>query len=110
MAESTVAEVVDFLRKALVASGVSVHKLVVFGSRARGEGSEDSDLDIAVVSSSYEGRDIFERVRLAKKAVMATADRFVMPLDIAHLTPEEYEARSSPIASFAHEGEEIDAR
>jgi len=39
----------------------------------------------------------------------ATADRFVIPLDIVHLTPEEYESRSSPIASFAHEGEEISA-
>ncbi len=107
MAESTIAEVVEFLRKALAASGVSVQKLIVFGSRARGEGNEDSDLDIAVVSSDYEGKDIFERVRLAKKAVMATADRFVIPLDIAHLTPEEYESHSSPIASFAHEGEEI---
>jgi predicted nucleotidyltransferase len=99
--------VLGFLAAELRRSGVSVEKLIVFGSRARGEGNEDSDLDIAVVSSDYEGKDIFERVRLAKQAVMATADRFVIPLDIAHLTPEEYESRSSPIASFAHEGEEI---
>jgi predicted nucleotidyltransferase len=99
--------VLEFLRTALAASGVSVQKLIVFGSRARGEGNEDSDLDVAAVSSDYEGKDIFERIRLAKKAVMATADRFVIPLDIAHLTPEEYESRSSPIASFAHEGEEV---
>ena len=110
MAESTIAEIVEFLRQALAASGVGVQKLIVFGSRARGEGNGDSDLDVAVVSSDYEGKDIFERVRLAKKAVMATADRFVIPLDIVHLTPEEYEARSSPIASFAHDGEEITAR
>jgi uncharacterized protein len=107
MAASTVAEVVEFLRAALEASGVGVRKLVVFGSRARGEGGADSDLDVAVVSGDYEGKDIFDRVRLAKKAVMATADRFVIPLDIVHLTPEEYESRSSPVASFAHEGEEI---
>jgi len=101
------AQVLDFLGIALRESGLTVEKLILFGSRARGEGKEDSDLDVAVVSSDYEGKDIFERVRLAKKAVMATADRFVIPLDIAHLTPEEYESRSSPIASFAHEGEEI---
>jgi len=107
MAESTIAEVVEFLRNALASSGVNVQKLIVFGSRARGEGNEDSDLDIAIVSNDYEGKDIFDRVRLAKRAVMATADKFIIPLDIAHLTPEEYESRSSPIASFAHEGEEI---
>jgi predicted nucleotidyltransferase len=99
--------VLGFLATELRRSGVSVQKLIVFGSRARGEGNEDSDLDIAVVSSDYEGKDIFDRVRLAKQAVMATADRFVIPLDIAHLTPEEYESRSSPIASFAHDGKEI---
>jgi predicted nucleotidyltransferase len=100
-------QVLGFLAAELRRSGVGVQKLVVFGSRARGEDTEDSDLDVAVVSSDYEGRDIFERVRLAKKAVMTTADRFVIPLDIAHLTPEEYESRNSPIASFAHEGEEF---
>ena len=109
MAQYPSGHVLGFLATELRRSGVSVQKFVVFGSRARGEGNEDSDLDIAVVSSDYEGKDIFDRVRLAKKAVMATADRFVIPLDIAHLTPEEYESRSSPIASFAHEGEEIQA-
>ncbi len=103
-------QVLEFLAAELCRSGLRVQKLIVFGSRARGEGNGDSDLDVAVVSSDYEGKDIFERVRLAKKAVMATADRFVIPLDIAHLTPEEYETRSSPIASFAHDGEEITAR
>ena len=107
MAQCSSDQVLGFLAAELARSGVIVQKLIVFGSRARGEGNEDSDLDVAVVSSDYEGKDIFERVRLAKKAVMATADRFVIPLDIAHLTPEEYESRSSPIASFTHEGEEI---
>jgi predicted nucleotidyltransferase len=97
-------QVLEFLAAELRRNGIRVEKLILFGSRARGE---DSDLDVAVISDDYEGRDIFDRVRLAKKAVMATADRFVIPLDIVHLTPEEYESPSSPVASFAHEGEEI---
>ncbi|MBI2000810.1 MAG: nucleotidyltransferase domain-containing protein [candidate division NC10 bacterium] len=32
-----------------------VQRVVLFGSRARGEGSEDSDLDIAVILSEGEG-------------------------------------------------------
>ena len=41
------------------------------------------------------------------KAELATVDKFVVPLDLVMLTPEEYESRSSPIASFAHDGEEV---
>ena len=107
MAQCSSGQVLGFLATELRRSGLRVEKFVLFGSQSKRTARADSDLDIAVVSSDYEGKDIFDRVRLAKKAVMATADRFVIPLDIAHLTPEEYESRSSPIASFAREGEEI---
>ncbi|MBI4573844.1 MAG: nucleotidyltransferase domain-containing protein [candidate division NC10 bacterium] len=35
--------------------GVLAERLILFGSRARGEGSEESDLDLAVILSAAEG-------------------------------------------------------
>jgi len=106
MAERAVAQLLEFLQKALRASGVRADRLIVFGSQARGTAGDESDVDIAIISRDYEGKDIFERIMLAKQAVLATAEKFVVPMDIVHLTPGEYDSGSSPLVSFVREGEE----
>jgi predicted nucleotidyltransferase len=109
MARDAIARVITFLGAALRESGLKVEKLILFGSHAHGEERRDSDIDIAIVSPDFRDKDIFDRSKLIMKAEIATADKFVVPLDLVMLTPEEYESRSSPIASFAHDGEEIHA-
>jgi predicted nucleotidyltransferase len=104
MAEVTIAVILDFLRSALQSHGLRVEKLVLFGSQARGTAREDSDLDVAVVSPDFAGKDIFERVDMTARADRDTIRRFVVPLDLVLLAPDEYESRSSPVASFAREG------
>jgi predicted nucleotidyltransferase len=104
MAEVTIAVVLDFLRSALQSRGLRVEKLVVFGSQAKGTAREDSDLDVALVSPDFEGKDIFERVEMTAQADRETIRRFVVPLDLVLLAPDEYESRSSPVAAFAREG------
>jgi len=104
MAEVTLAVILDFLRSALQSHGLRVEKLVLFGSQARGTAREDSDLDVAVVSPDFAGKDIFERVDMTARADRDTVRRFVVPLDLVLLAPDEYESRSSPAASFAREG------
>jgi predicted nucleotidyltransferase len=101
--------VLDFLGTALRESGLKMEKLILFGSHAHGEARRDSDIDIAIVSPDFKNKDIFDRSKLIMKAELATVDKFIVPLDLVMLTPEEYESRSSPIASFAHEGEEINS-
>jgi predicted nucleotidyltransferase len=104
MAEVTIAVVLDFLRSALQSHGLRVEKLVLFGSQASGTAREDSDLDVALVSPDFVGKDIFERVEMTARADRDTIRRFVVPLDLVLLAPDEYESRSSPVASFAREG------
>ena len=104
MAEVTIAVVLDFLRAALQSHGLRVEKLVIFGSQARGTAREDSDLDVALVSPDFAGKDIFERVERTVRADRETIRRFVVPLDLILLAPDEYESRSSPAAAFAREG------
>ena len=45
-----------------------VQKLVVFGSRARGEAAPDSDVDVAVVLDRMSGRRYDERMRMTDLA------------------------------------------
>ncbi len=55
-------------RKALEAAKIPVHGMWLFGSRARGDHHEESDIDVCVVSSLL-GKDVFtEGIRLDRIA------------------------------------------
>ncbi|MEA2045350.1 MAG: nucleotidyltransferase domain-containing protein [Euryarchaeota archaeon] len=59
ISESTIQEAVELLRKA-----ANPVKIILFGSYARGEPSEDSDLDFLVIEKELEARRL-EMVRLS---------------------------------------------
>jgi len=40
---------------------VDVNKMILFGSRARGDFREDSDFDLIIVSDDFEGKKSFRR-------------------------------------------------
>ena len=103
MDKDAVAELVAFLSTALRASGVRIDKLVLFGSQARDCARRGSDVDVIVVSPDFHDRDIFQRVEMAAKADRETIRKFMVPLDLVLMTPEEYERQTSPIAAMARE-------
>ncbi|MCX6843222.1 MAG: nucleotidyltransferase domain-containing protein [candidate division WOR-3 bacterium] len=107
MAEIGIAEVIDYLSGRLRARGLHVEKLVLFGSHARGRADDESDIDLAVVSGDFRNQDIFARVELTREAEMETVLRFIVPMDLVLMTPEEYESRTSPVAAYAREGKVI---
>jgi hypothetical protein len=85
-----VKELESFLEK--VKREVKVEKIILFGSRARGDNLKDSDVDLIIVSRDFEGVQFYERM-----------SRFLLlwdaPLDLEVLcyTPEEFEQKSSEI-------------
>jgi len=77
-------------------------KVLLFGSRARGEASTDSDYDLLIVSSRFEGVPLTDR---------ATAIYRIWPLwgdlDCLCLTPDEFERsrrRISIVREIEREG------
>jgi predicted nucleotidyltransferase len=105
VAEEAIARVIDHFAEALRRSGLRVARLVLFGSQARGTATADSDIDLAVVSEDFRGKDIFDRARAIKQAEVDTVKRFRVALDIVMFTPDEFESGSSPLPSFVREGE-----
>jgi len=90
---------VKFLEQCLREAGLSDLQVVLFGSHALGMGTGESDVDVAIISSSFEGKDVFERARLTRDAEMRAMERFALPFDIVTLTPQEYQS-DSLMASF----------
>ncbi len=74
----------DFLRR--IKRKYSPEKVILFGSRARGEHLEDSDVDLIIVSKKFEGMNFLERIRR-----VATEWRGLVAIEPLCYTPEEFE-------------------
>ena len=107
MAEKTVVEAIKFLEKCLKHKGLNISKIILFGSQAKGESTEESDIDILIVSNDFHDKDIFERATLTKDAEIMTIKKFMIPLDIITMTQEEFESETSLIADYVKDGEVI---
>ena len=94
----TVLNVVRFLEKCLEENGLNISKIIVFGSRGNGTAREDSDIDIVIVSEDFRGKNILQRVKMTGQPEVLTIRKFLVPLDILTMTPEELESETSPVA------------
>jgi predicted nucleotidyltransferase len=87
--------------------GLKVSSMVLFGSHAKGCATDESDVDVIIISEDFEGKDVFERVRLVKDATIRTIREFSILLDIVGLTPQEFASEKSLVAEYAREGEVV---
>ena len=74
-----------------------------FGSRSS-EGQE-SEIDVVIISEDFRNKDILERAAMTKDAEIRTLRKFMIPLDIVTLTPEEN--NTSLIAVYAKDADFI---
>lgn len=104
MSERKLEENIIFLGRCLKEKGLKVSKIILFGSQVKGKTTEESDVDILIISEDFRGKDIFERARLTKDAEIMTLKKFMMPLDIVTLTSEEFERGTSLVVEYAKRG------
>ncbi len=104
MVKGKVTEAIRFFEKCLKEKGLKVSKIILFGSQVKGKTTEESDVDILIISEDFQGKDIFERARLTKDAEIMTLKKFMMPLDIVTLTSEEFESNKSLVSEYARKG------
>jgi predicted nucleotidyltransferase len=90
MAENKVINAIKFFKKSLKETGLKVSRVILFGSQAKGKATKESDVDIVIISDAFKGKDIFERAQLTKDAEIKTIKKFLIPLDILTMTPEEW--------------------
>lgn len=82
-------EVRRFLKRL---KGYDIEKAILFGSRARGDHLEESDLDLILVSKDFEG--IFFTDRISKVYRFWDGD---LSLEVLCYTPEEFEKKKGMI-------------
>jgi len=104
MVDAKVLEAVTFFGAVARKNGIHIHDLILFGSSGLGTASPQSDIDIAIVSTDFVSKDIFERALMTKDAELLTVRKFRVALDVITLTPEEYRDPASLIAGTIRKG------
>ena len=104
MVDAKVIEVVHHFRNLVEKGGIRIHTLVLFGSAGAGTMTRGSDIDIAIVSDDFSGKDLFDRALLTKDAELSTVKRFKIPLDVITLTTEEYGDERSLLSRTIRKG------
>ncbi|MBI5564416.1 MAG: nucleotidyltransferase domain-containing protein [Chloroflexi bacterium] len=77
-----------------IVNAIRPHKIILFGSRARGEARPDSDIDLLVIASSSQPRH-----RRAAPLYGALSD-ILAPMDIVVYSPEEVQDWSAVRQAF----------
>ena len=72
-----------------VSKHITVTRVYLFGSRARGVFHTDSDYDIALLSPDFEKMTFDQRDELVRPLIRKIIG--YVPLDVACYTPDEYE-------------------
>ena len=107
MDKATAIRAVAFLTEVLRKQGLHVEQVVLFGSLVHGGADAESDLDVAIVSPDFEGKDIFERAALTRTAEVRTIKQFLVPIDLVAFTPGEFKQGTSLVARFVQDGETV---
>ena len=84
----------------LQALGIEVSRIILYGSYAQRRAREYSDIDIAVISPTFRGLDIFERQEILSRA----HHKFGEPLEPIGLTPEQVRDKKGFVREILEKG------
>lgn len=98
-------EVAGQIRSFLEVRKIKVDKIVLFGSYIKGNYKKDSDIDIAIISRDFDGKDIFQKVVMLKGLKWYLVEKFSFPFDIIPVSLKEWQGSSSLMVDFIKEGE-----
>ncbi|KPK83585.1 MAG: nucleotidyltransferase [Phycisphaerae bacterium SM23_33] len=101
MDKEAVLKIARRFQQALLARGVKASKIILYGSYAKGEHHEGSDIDLVVISNDFADKDYWHRIDVLSDAIYELWE----PIEAVAMTPEEWERGDSMIVQLAKDGE-----
>ena len=83
-------EIIGQMHYSLQNNGVKPCHIALFGSFLHGNNHNESDLDMIIISETFEGKDLSERIYMIMNAEKEVRKRYRVPMDILLKTPQEY--------------------
>jgi predicted nucleotidyltransferase len=96
-AGSKIRDIIKQYKESLLKCGVKAERFILYGSFVNGNPREDSDIDLIVVSESFQKMDLRERLEI----LGIGAARIMEPVEAKGYTSEEI--KSAPEISFLGE-------
>jgi predicted nucleotidyltransferase len=100
MDKKAVLTILGQFRKALERSGIRIKKMILFGSCATGTNTENSDIDVVVVSDSFNGLNHWQRIERMSDALY----EIFQPIEARALTGDEWESDGTLTAQYVKSG------
>ncbi|MBA7672605.1 hypothetical protein ES703_80788 [subsurface metagenome] len=107
MAEARVREAAELIKSFLKDRNITVDRIIVFGSCAKGNYTKDSDLDIAIISRDFNGKDVFQKAEMLKGLKWALVEKFELSFDIVPVSLKQWQESSSLVVDFIKEGKAL---
>ncbi len=85
--------------EALKNQGIHIDKIILFGSQARGDARDNSDIDLLVVSPDFAQMPLYRRFEVLGKALA----RVMQPIEPLACTPEEMQIEKLSEISFLYD-------
>lgn len=82
---SQIKEIIEEYKQALHVLGINVERVILYGSYAKGNQREDSDIDLAVVSADFQTMNLRKRLEVLGIA----AARIMQPIEARGYAPKE---------------------
>jgi len=101
MDKAAALKTIDRFRKAIEARGININKLILYGSYARGDYREGSDIDLILISEDFREHDYWSRIDILSEAIYDV----LAPIEVVGFTPEEWDKQKSPLYDYAKHGE-----
>jgi len=92
MDQAAVNTIIGFLVSCLKEEGLNNASIALFGSALTNSMGQESDIDLIIISSDFAGKNIQARGKMTMVSEMKTLRKFMIPMDVLNLTPEEYQA------------------
>ena len=84
--------------------GIDITAIVLFGSQSNGTATSDSDIDLAIISPSFNDLTSLQRRKIVKPALYHIIKAYQIPVDLILLTPHKFETERSIRMSFLNQG------
>ena len=83
-------EIIAYMKQVLIKDGINPCHIAIFGSFLHGNYHAESDLDMIIISETFEGKDDDQRIYMTMNAEKEVMKRYLVPMDILVKTPKEY--------------------
>ncbi len=101
MAEIQIEQIKKTIISFFAAKGIPIDKIIFFGSSSNGTNTEDSDIDLIVLSNKFDNMNIFQKSKVTDGLEWLLVKEFQLPFDILYYSKKEWENSNNLIITEA---------